>query len=210
MKKMDSAFGYWFLQIILFLLRIVDTVIDLLLGFTFCGGTKKERQEARRCYEKSAQLVIIRHHARYHQLMDLYDLSYYLYRHENYISPEYVLDKPNVALYFVNKTHAVFAVGEPDVDFYDTKKVPFCGLAFEKLSKKLFIIPMSSFHRLAEELGDPNVSVSIFGMTARCGSTLISQILNRVPNTRSMSEPWVFTHAYVMYNKGLIDMEEYR
>ncbi len=207
---MDGAFGYWFLQIILFVLWIVEHVTDFLFGFTFRGGTKQERREAKRSYEKSAQLVNILHHARYHEILDLFDLSYYLYKHEKYVHPEYVLDKTNVALYFVNKTHAVFSVGEPNDDFYDTKRIPFCFLAHDKLAKKLVIVPMSSFHRLAEELGDPKVPVCLFGMTARCGSTLMAQIMNRVPKTRSMSEPWVWTYAYVMYNKGQIDMEEYR
>ncbi len=207
---MDSAFGYWFLQIILFLLQIVEWVTDLLFGFTFRGGTKQERREAHRSYEKSAQLVNILHHARYHQLMDMFDLSYYLYKHERYVSPEYVLDKSNVALYFVTKTHAVFSVAEPGDDFYDTNRIPFCAMAFEVLAKKLLIVPMSSFHRLAEELGDPKVPVCFFGMTARCGSTLMSQILNRVPKTRSLSEPWAYVFAYAMFSRGQIDMEEYR
>ncbi len=158
---MDSAFGYWFLQIALLLLSVLETVTDLLFGLTLRGGNQKERKEARRCYEKSAQLVDILHHARYNQLADLFDLSYYLYRHDRYVSPEYVLDKRNIALFFVDKNNVVFAVGETDVNFYDTKQFPFCYLAFEILSKKLLIMPISSFHRLAEELGDPKVPVSI-------------------------------------------------
>ncbi len=207
---MDSAFGYWFLQIILFLLWIVECVTDLLFSFTFRGGTKQERREAQRSYVKSAQMVHILHHARYSQMLDMYDLSYYLYKHERYVSPEYVLDKPNVALYFVTKTHAVFSVAEADDDFYDTKRIPFCFFAYEHLAKKLLIVPIASFHRLAEQLGDPKVPVCLFGMTARCGSTLMAQILNRVPNTRSMSEPFVLAYAYSMFNRGQIDMQEYR
>ena len=44
-------------------------------------------------------------------------------------------------------------------------------------------MPIDSFNKLAEEAGDPKcLSVTIIGMTGRCGSTLIGQMMSRVPN----------------------------
>ena len=42
--------------------------------------------------------------------------------------------------------------------------------------------------RLAEEVGDPALPVVMVNMTTRCGSTLLVQMMNRVPGTRAMSE----------------------
>ncbi len=57
-------------------------------------------------------------------------------------------------------------------------------MAIYNLSHRFIVLPIPSFHRLAEECGDPKVTVGFVAMTLRCGSTLISQVMNRVPNTR--------------------------
>ncbi len=78
------------------------------------------------------------------------------------------------------------------------------------MARKLLILPLSSFNRLADELGDPEVDVSLVHMTSRCGSTLISQMMNRVPNTRSMSEPWATVRLAERYNRGCYRWADYR
>ena len=41
---------------------------------------------------------------------------------------------------------------------------------------RLIVMPLTAFHRLAEEIGDPQAKI-IFGFTtARCGSTLLAQV----------------------------------
>ena len=44
------------------------------------------------------------------------------------------------------------------------------------------------------------VELSMVGNTARCGSTLICQILSRVPNVLCMSEPWSLNLAHGYYS----------
>ncbi len=83
-------------------------------------------------------------------------------------------------------------------------------IAQTRLARNLLLVPLSSFHRLAEEAGDPRHQVAVFGMTARCGSTLMAQVMNRVPNTRSISEPWALVSLYLMFADGRIDSEEHR
>ncbi len=81
-------------------------------------------------------------------------------------------------------------------------------------AKKLVVIPHSSFHRLAAEVGDPmadgRCKLTLINMTARCGSTLLCQMLNVVPKCRVMSEPWVFNQAHQHYINGDISMSELR
>ena len=58
-------------------------------------------------------------------------------------------------------------------------------------AKKLVIMPHSSLNRLASEVGDPvDRRLTLVNMTARCGSTLLGQMVSRVPRTRAISEPW--------------------
>ncbi len=73
-------------------------------------------------------------------------------------------------------------------------------------AEKLLVLPLPEFHRLADQLGDPDgrVPVSALGMTARCGSTLLSQMLNRVPGTRSISEPMATVNVYQLRYQGKI------
>ncbi len=47
-------------------------------------------------------------------------------------------------------------------------------------------------------------------MTARCGSTLVGQMLARVPNVRVISEPWAFMHIHGFYVQKLISLPQYR
>ncbi len=47
-------------------------------------------------------------------------------------------------------------------------------------------------------------------MTARCGSTLVGQMLSRVPEVRVISEPWVFMHIHGFYVQRLISLPQYQ
>lgn len=77
--------------------------------------------------------------------------------------------------------------------------------------EKLVIMPHSSFHRLASEVGDPtDRKITFVNMTARCGSTLLSQMMSRVPKVRAMSEPWIFLHLHGHYRTNKITMDEYK
>ena len=47
------------------------------------------------------------------------------------------------------------------------------------------------------QLGDPkDREMTFINMTTRCGSTLLSCMLARVPRVRVMSEPWSFVHSH--------------
>ena len=84
-------------------------------------------------------------------------------------------------------------------------------LAQYDVSKRLIIMPHNSFNRLSAEIGDPqDRKITIVNMTTRCGSTLLGQIMSRIPKTRSMSEPWSFVHIHRHFCCGLISMAEYK
>ncbi len=204
---MDEAIYYWFLQLIKWGQRLVDVLWDLLFAFTFLGGTREEREKAR-FYENSAQVVDVKWKAHY---MDMgpSDPSNFLYVHKEYVHPErYILSRKHVTLFFLTNKHAVFCESDPDVDVSDLSRFPFLFISQYYQCRRLVFVPHASFYRLGEEIGDPKAKVGVINMTSRCGSTLLSQLIAKVPHSRSFSEPWVVTSLNSLYNTRTIDYEE--
>ena len=52
-------------------------------------------------------------------------------------------------------------------------------------------IPLDSFIRLAEEVGDPPGKLILLSNSGRCGSTLLTQLFEGMPNALAISEPEV-------------------
>ena len=72
-------------------------------------------------------------------------------------------------------------------------------------------MPHRSFNRLASKVGDPtDRKLTLVNMTARCGSTLLAQMVSRVPGVRAMSEPWSLVHVHGHFICRQISMAEYR
>jgi len=54
---------------------------------------------------------------------------------------------------------------------------PFMYMAQMKFCRRLIVVPLSTFHRLAEQIGDPEGQLIFLFNTARCGSTLLTQVV---------------------------------
>ena len=88
---------------------------------------------------------------------------------------------------------------------------PFLFIIQFFAAKKLVIMPHYSFNRLSAEVGDPSDRrLTFVNMTARCGSTLLSQMISRTDKARTMSEPWSLVHVHGLFNMKKISMLEYR
>lgn len=187
---------------------LVDIALDILFGTTIVHGSRKERMEARASYERSAQLVDVLARGAW-SYTPRHDLSNFLYRHRAYVSPSVALTMDNATLAFVTKTETIFCVTEPGVSAYNTTSVPFAFMNHFFLAGQLLIVDHGSFHRLAEEAGDPKERVVIIGNTARSGSTLICQMFARLPRVRVLCEPWALTYIHGFYSCGEIDYEAF-
>jgi len=53
---------------------------------------------------------------------------------------------------------------------------PFIYEAHFKFCYRMIVVPMSTFHQLAEKIGDPAGEVIFLPNTTRCGSTLLTQV----------------------------------
>jgi len=54
---------------------------------------------------------------------------------------------------------------------------PFIRLAQLKFCRRLIVVPLSTFHRLAEQIGDPQGELVFLYNTVRSGSTLLAQVV---------------------------------
>ena len=111
-----------------------------------------------------------------------------MYTHLEYLHPNEVLKRDNITLQGVDGNYAWFCVTDKKVNVYDLKKFPFVWVAQYLMAKELILVPIWAFLRLAEEeVPDPGTDgrdvIMIFN-TARCGSTLLCQMFDTLPNTR--------------------------
>ena len=140
-------------------------------------GTNEERKLLKK-YASSAHEVKVLGRGTI-SLVENDDESNYLYLHESYHHPSYVLKNDNVVLKGINEKNAIFCVSEKEVCTLDTTIGPFAYINTFIAAKKLIILPIQHFHRLAEETGNPfknGSTVVMIHMTARCGSTLLGKM----------------------------------
>jgi len=55
---------------------------------------------------------------------------------------------------------------------------PFIRSAQTTFGRYLIVVPLSTFHRLAELIGDPNGELIFLFHRGRCGSTLLTQVIS--------------------------------
>lgn len=120
------------------------------------------------------------------------------YRHERYTHPDIVL-KFNASLMGINKRFAIFSISEKDVDVYSHTVGPFFYNNQFNHCTHLIRIPLEFFSQLGEQIGDPPPTTKfvLLSNTGRCGSTLLTQLFEEMPNTTAISEPEVlmeFSH----------------
>ena len=53
---------------------------------------------------------------------------------------------------------------------------PFIRLAQTVFCRRLIIVPLTTFHRMAEMIGDPQGELIVLFNPGRCGSTLLTQV----------------------------------
>ncbi len=141
--------------------------------------------------------------------MWLHQEDNFLYTHEEYANPGWVLSRDHATVQACTATHVVFAVTDPGVNVYDTSKHPFVVVSQYRLALRLVLVPHWAMYRLSEEAGDPrDVEVISYGMTIRSGSTLLGQMFHRLEDTVAVSEPWVLFHVHYWYSRGGVFKEE--
>ena len=121
---------------------------------------------------------------------------------------EYVL-KPNISLYCVTKDEATFVETDPNINVYSSDENPFFFTAQFTRSEYVIKLPIASFHSLAERIGNPSIPVLWLSNTGRCGSTILCQVFESVPNTLVMAEPDVLWNIFFLKQSGSATEKDY-
>lgn len=176
LRKWDPIFWFGFLRMLKLLIWMIDRLFVLIQGTSILQGTEKERQLSKN-YENSAHVVKVLGRGTI-CLIENHNEDNFLYLHESYQHPSYILKHDNIVLKGINGTNAIFVETDKDVCSLDTSIGPFAYVNTFLAAKKLIFLPLQHFHRLAEDAGNPfkkNVDVVMIHMTARCGSTLLGK-----------------------------------
>ena len=106
------------------------------------------------------------------------------------VSPMLVLTQPGWSIYALDLDlrQAVFTHLPPQIDLAD---VPFAMLEQFAKADQILLVPFAALDALADATPQPKELIFLFGI-ARCGSTLVSRILNEVPEVWSLSEPSLY------------------
>lgn len=101
----------------------------------------------------------------------------YIATHVGFEHPD-VVRKKTISLYAVTPSEAVFVEVPEDVELYNCKKTPLLYIRQHEAAVRIIRMPISSFNKLADVIGDPDEKTVVFlHFVARSGSTLLMQIL---------------------------------
>lgn len=96
----------------------------------------------------------------------------------------------DVILMCITADQAIFLRMPNTVWHYAADKVPFCWIALYQEAIETITLPISSLHRLADELGPVKQPSLIITNQGRCGSTLLSKLMYLSdPRVLAINEP---------------------
>ena len=105
----------------------------------------------------------------------------------------------NAVFLGLSNNKAIFTVTDNSVDALNIDKYPFSCISQPQLANGLLTMSIENLHRAAE-MAAKNAKSDKLGFiftTGRSGSTLLSQILTKVPSITIISQPWVFNYLVV-------------
>lgn len=180
--------------------RFLTTILYKLLRLLFISiqqiywqlnGTTRRLREARlpHNYEWSAQVLDV---VMFHQFCSspMTTVDNFLCTHNRFEHPRYIIDNENITLLTINEQDAIFCeTRDKDMRVWRGEHGAFIRHVQRQFCQHLIVVPLSTFHRLAELIGDPSGQLIFLCHTTRCGSTLLNQIMEQTGRCVSISEP---------------------
>ncbi len=171
----------------------INLLATRLTGYSLRDGWTKHNYESD--FHKSAHRyrILFRHDFHLQDpVFGFSDKNFPLF-HQKWEDPvSSILENEQATLYGLTCTHAIFAVVTSGENVYDSNVGPFVPANQLKLAKELVYIPLQHFVKLSAMVPDldPNVKVLLLSNTGRCGSTLLTKMLEGLDGrVLSMSEP---------------------
>lgn len=195
-------FRYFLLRVALVISKYVNAVLKALVGYSFFSGNVLDLEQSKSYRGKCVHRLKIHCRASMFDIGGFDHKSFFL-SHQSYQPIDY-LKKDEVSLAFLDQRYAYFVETLPGCNIYDTTNHPFLYGAQFKLTANIIRVTLKNFLEFAQELGDPKANVISLYSTGRCGSTLLTQMMEGVPNTIVMSEPMFQTNLLEDNNGQLI------
>lgn len=144
----------------------------------------------------SAQQLIIKEKAKT-DLTTFVGLRDFKFTVQGTIDSNVLFNDPTITLYGYDHANdfAIFVQTPSDIDL---TQAPFFYQAQYQYAECLYTLPMAEFVRLAELNQREQHPITMLHSVGRCGSTLLSQLFDAMPNTVSLSEPDIFTNFLLM------------
>ena len=200
MLGIDPGYIFWMFKVVRALFNIVEWILDKATGHSITHGPLEERQSR----GDKAHVVRIIGRSAYHSFT-WHNLTNFLYLHDSYVDPVSILEQEHITLHGMDEKHVWFCVTDPHENVYDMSVLHFVyALQFMK-ARKLIIMSHSQVCQVAEVAKDKKYCHDwelIVTNSARCGSTLLCQMLDQLSDTRVISEPWALVYAHMLKNKG--------
>ena len=119
LMKVDMGIFYWTMCTFRAGITLIDILLDHILGYTIQHGSREERSKSEE-YEYSAQVVNLLGRGTYSPIQP-HQLNNFVWQHDKYVHPKYVLDHDNITLMGVTPSQVFFCVSEPNLNIYETK-----------------------------------------------------------------------------------------
>ena len=184
--------GLEILKLLLFLtLRTAYTAIQYMWWWLNGTYTELSRVERPECYHESTQVLDIWFRYRFDKVISRPSSSDYITTHRGFVDPDLVL-RDNITLYELTPLKAVFIESPENINVYHSSVASFVKEGQFNHGQRLYVMPITSFYKLAEKVGRPQAPIILLGNTSRCGSTLLTQLMDSTDEIVSMSEPAAF------------------
>ena len=180
-----SVINYCILQFVLCLLKRLNGTLKNLFGFSLHSGYVKDKNKGSKSFDHCAHRMRVLWKGRMFPLMPPTNQTFLLL-HKSYQHPRVIRDNDKVSLMFIDEKRMLFCVSKQNI--YDSKLGPFVFSSQYENVQEVISVPIKFIHQLADFLGEPSANIILLSNTGRCGSTILTQMMETCPNTISMSE----------------------
>lgn len=155
----------------------LDAILDFFTTFSLLYGTKKERISAVKTQKFAHKVKVI---CGVPQGLLEANPDNFIFTHKSYETSEFILRREDFTLFGLTKKTAIFCRTTSDI--WNIREYPFAVLGQWKNAQELIFMEIDEFHRMAAEImAEPKYQLGFIYIMARSGSTLLCQMLNRLP-----------------------------
>ena len=153
LRKLDPIIWWAFILCLKGVVFLVDIILRLCFDYSVLNGSRLERNKSS-LYDHSAHIIKIYGRGTI-SLFGNHTETNFLYLHDKYVNPSYILEHDNVSLMGIDHKRAYFCVSKENVDPYSSSTGPFLWANTFIAADKQLIIDLPDFHTLAGIRGDP-------------------------------------------------------